>query len=228
MRKAILFDIDGTLVDSNNFHILAWAEAFKAAGHEFRLADLHEQIGKGADNYVQALLPDASDEEAERLGEEHGRLFRDHYSGRLKPFSKARDLLARCKAEGLKVILASSASADELEHHLALLGAHDLVDGHTSADDVGRTKPCPDIFATAARKAGVAPDEALAVGDTPYDIEAAGRAGIPAVAVRSGLFRDEQLGGAVAIYDDVADLLARFENSPLSAGVCVTGPDEGR
>jgi membrane protein len=215
MPKAILFDIDGTLVDSNNFHILAWAEAFHAAGHDFRLSQLHQHIGKGADNYVQALLPDASDDEAEALGDVHGRLFKQHYFSRLKPFPGARDLLARCKEKGLTVVLASSASAEELEHHLDVLDAHDLVDGFTSADDVGCSKPCPDIFETAARKAKVSPDEALVVGDTPYDIEAATQAGIRTVAVRSGLFDDEALRGSVAIYHDVADILARLDESPL-------------
>lgn len=216
MLKAILFDIDGTLVDSNNFHVLAWAEAFHAAGHDFRLSELHDHIGKGADNYVQALIPGATDEQAEALGDAHGRLFKQHYFSRLKPFPGARDLLARCKKEGLRVVLASSATADELAHHLELLEAHSLVDGHTSADDVGCSKPCPDIFETAARKACVSPGEALVIGDTPYDIEAASQAGIRTVAVRSGLFSDEALKGAIAIYDDVADILAHFENSPLT------------
>lgn len=215
MLKAILFDIDGTLVDSNNFHVLAWAEVFHRARHDFRLSELHGQIGKGADNYVQALMPDATDEEAERLGEEHGRLFKKHYFDRLKPFPAARDLLQRCKEEGLTVVLASSASAEEIEHHLDILGARDVVDGFTSADDVGCSKPCPDIFEAAVKKAGVAPDEAMVIGDTPYDIEAAGKAGMKSIAVRSGLFPDDLLGGAIAIYDDVADLLASFESSPL-------------
>lgn len=217
MPKAILLDIDGTLVDSNEFHVLAWAEVFHAAGHDFRLAELHAHIGKGADNYVQALLPDTSEQEAERLGKEHGRIFRQHYFDRLKPFPQARDLIVRCKEEGLTVILASSASAEELDRHLDVLDARDLVDGCTSADDVGRSKPCPDIFETALEKAAVAPGEALAIGDTPFDIEAASQAGIRTVAVRSGLFPDEELSGALAIYDDVADLLARFDGSPLSS-----------
>jgi membrane protein len=216
MPKAILFDIDGTLVDSNNFHVLAWAEAFHSAGHDLRLSDLHDQIGKGADNYVKALLPDATEEEAETLGKAHGRLFRQHYSGRLKPFPGAHELLQRCRDEGLKVVLATSASGEELERHLDLLDARDIVHGHTSADDVGCSKPCPDVFETAARKAGVKPSEAMVVGDTPYDIEAAEAAGIRTVAVRSGLFGDDQLTGAFAIYDDVAAILADFDDSPLS------------
>lgn len=217
MPKAILFDIDGTLVDSNNFHVLAWAEALHVAGHDFRLSELHDQIGKGADNYLKALLPDASEEEAEALGKAHGRLFRQHYADRLKPFPDAHELLQRCRDEGLTVMLATSASGDELERHLDVLEARAIVHGHTSADDVGCSKPCPDVFETAALKAGVKPPEAIVVGDTPYDIEAAQAAGMRTVAVRSGLFRDEQLAGAIAIYDDVAAILADFEDSPLSA-----------
>lgn len=217
MPKAVLFDIDGTLVDSNNFHVLAWAEAFHAAGHDFRLSQLHRHIGEGADNYVRALLPDASDAEVEALGEAHGRLFRKHYAHRLKPFPKARDLLARCRDAGLLVMLATSASAKEFERHLDVLDARGLVDGWSNADDVGCSKPCPDVFETVLRKAGVAAPDAIAVGDTPYDIEAARGAGVKTIALRSGLFSDEDLAGAVAVYDDAAELLARFEESPLSA-----------
>ena len=217
MLKAILFDIDGTLVDSNDFHILAWAEAFKQFGHEFRLAEIHEQVGKGGDNLLPALLPDIGEEGTEQLKKAHGDLFKQHYFGRLKPFPGAVDLLRRCREAGYTVVLASSASGTELDHHLDdVLGARKLVDDWTSADDVGHSKPCPDIFVTAAQKAGVAPDEALVIGDTPYDIQAASDAGIRTVAVRSGGFRDDQLSGAIAIFDDVAELLERFDASPLS------------
>ena len=216
MPKAILFDIDGTLVDSNNFHVLAWAEVLRAAGHEFRLARIHAEIGKGADNFVKALLPDASADEAEALGKAHARVFAQDYMHRLKPFPGAPELLQRCHDEGLKVFLASSANARELERHLDVLDARGIVDGWTGADDVEHSKPCPDIFEAAARKAGVAPEDALAVGDSPYDIEGATAAGIRIVAVRSGLFPDDRLEGALALYDNVAELLDRFEESPLS------------
>lgn len=219
MLRAILFDVDGTLVDSNEYHVLAWAEVFHAAGHDFRFADIHAQIGKGADNFVPALVPGVSEEEAERLGEAHKALFAKIYSHRLKPFPGARELLGCCRKEGLKVMLATSASDRELERHLDVLDARGIVDGWTSADDVGHSKPCPDLFEAAARKAGVTPEEALVVGDTPYDIMAAGTAGIRTVAVRSGLFDDEALAGAIAIYDNVADLLERFDDSPLSSGL---------
>lgn len=216
MPKAILFDIDGTLVDSNHFHVLAWAEVFHAAGHDFRFAQLHDQIGKGADNYVPALLPDASAATIKKLGDAHEKLFKELYLDRVEPFRGARNLLQRCHDEGMKVMLATSASQDELEHHLDLLEARDIVDGWTDADDVDHSKPSLDIFTAAAKKAGVKVSEALVVGDSPFDVEAAARAGMQIVAVRSGLFSDDALQGAIAIYDNVGDLLDRFDESPLS------------
>lgn len=216
MLKALLFDIDGTLVDSNDLHVLAWDEAFRDAGHAFDRATLHDHIGKGADNYVPSLLPEVSEDEAERLGDAHGRIYKERYLPQVRPFPHARDLLKRSRQAGYKVVLASSASGEELEHYLKLLDAADLVDAHTSADDVGCSKPCPDIFDTARRKIGVTPDEALVIGDTPYDMEAAAKAGMRALAVRSGKFPDDRLSGAVAIFDDVAELFRRFDASPLS------------
>lgn len=216
MLKAILFDVDGTLVDSNPFHVLAWAEVLREAGHDFRLVELHDQIGQGADNYVPALLPDASNEEVERLGEAHKKLFARLYLHRLKPFPGARDLLRRCRDRGLIVMLASSASEVELERHLDILDARGIVQDWTDADDVERSKPCPDLFEAALRKADVSPGEALVVGDTPFDIAAAKAAGIETVAVRSGLFSDAALDGAIAVYDNVEELLERFDESPLS------------
>lgn len=216
MPQAILFDIDGTLVDSNNFHVLAWAEVLRAAGHEFRLARIHAGVGKGADNLVKGLLPDAEPAEIQALGKAHDKVFAREYMHRLKPFPGARELLKRCHQEGLKVILATSAGEREVERHLDVLDACAFVDGWITADDVDCSKPCPDIYEAAARKAGVAPDDALAIGDSPFDIESATAAGIRIVAVRSGLFPDEDLRGAIAIYDNVEELLDRFEDSPLS------------
>jgi membrane protein len=215
-KKAILFDIDGTLVDSNDLHVTAWDEVLRAAGHNFDRATLHSQIGKGGDNYVPALLPAADEEEQERLKAAHGEVFKGRYIDRVKPFPGARELLLKVRDSGRKVVLASSASGEELEKHVENLGAADILDGATSKDDVGHSKPCPDIFQAALERAGVSAEEAIVVGDTPYDIEAARRSGIDAVAVRSGGFPDETLRDAVAIYDDVGGLLADFEQSPLS------------
>ncbi len=216
--KAILFDIDGTLVDSNDMHVLAWEEAFAGIGASFDRQVLHDQIGKGTDMLVPTLLPDLDEAAREKLGDAHGSIFKAKFLSEAKPFPQAHDLLAYAHGRGQQVVLASSASSAELDHYLDLLGARDLVDATTSSDDVKQTKPAPDIFATAlAKLPGVSAGEAIVVGDTPYDIEAARKCGIAAVAVRSGKFADEvlQAAGAVAIYDDAAALLADYGASPL-------------
>ncbi|WP_114228988.1 MULTISPECIES: HAD family hydrolase [Sphingomonas] len=217
MLQAILFDIDGTLVDSNDFHVLAWAEAFKQAGHELRLATIHDQVGQGGDNLIPALWSDASPAQVKQLERAHHDLFQRHYARRVRPFPGARDLLRRCREAGYAVVLASSASAEEVGYNLDhVLDAADLVDAVVSGDEVARSKPAPDVFEVALRKIGVAVDDALVVGDSPFDIEAANAAGLRTIALRSGLFTDEQLAGAMAIYDDPSDVLARFDDSPLS------------
>jgi len=216
---AVLFDIDGTLVDSNDHHVLAWEEAFAGIGARFDRQVIHDQIGKGTDMLVPTLLPDLDEEAQERLGEAHGDAFKARYLAEVKPFPDARDLLVRTHAAGLRVVLASSASKDELDHYLDLLDARELVSETTSADDVERTKPAPDIFATALDKIGSPPaDEVIVIGDTPYDVEAAGKCGVAAIAVRSGGFGDDVLtqAGAVAIHDDVAALLRDYDRSPLA------------
>jgi HAD superfamily hydrolase (TIGR01509 family) len=216
--KAILFDIDGTLVDSNDMHVLAWEAAFAGIGETFDRQVIHDQIGKGTDMLVPTLLPDLDEAGQEALGDAHGAIFKAQYLKTARPFAMAHDLLARAHGRGQRVVLASSASAEELDHYLDLLDARDLVAATTSSDDVERTKPAPDIFSTALGKLpGIDADAVIVVGDTPYDIEAAGKCGIAAVAVRSGKFPDAVLhaAGAVAIYDDVAALLADYEASPL-------------
>ena len=217
--KAILFDIDGTLVDSNDAHVAAWQAAFRDVGKDFDDQTVHDQIGKGTDMLVPTLLPDTDEAEQERLGDAHGAIFKDRFLNDIKPFPGAHDLLARVRDAGLHVVLASSASQEELDHYLDLLDARDIVTVTTTADDVENTKPAPDIFATALKKLSpLAPDELIVVGDTPYDIEAAAKCGIAAVGVRSGGFPDDALNdaGAIALYDDVAALLADFDASPLA------------
>ena len=216
--KAILFDIDGTLVDSNDLHVLTWEEAFAREGHRFDRQQLHDQIGKGADNLVPTLLPGSDEAAAERLGDAHGEIFKTRYLDTVKPFPRAHDLLSHAHGLGQTLVLASSASKAELDHYLDLLDARALITATTSIDDVKDSKPAPDIFSTALGKLhGVDAGEAVAVGDTPYDVESAGKCGIRTIGLRSGGFPDEALGDAVAIYDDVAALLAGYAESPLSA-----------
>ena len=218
--KAVLFDIDGTLVDSNELHVRAWAEAFGAEGARFDDQAIHDQIGKGADMLIPALLPDADEAQSKRLETAHAEAFKSRYLDRVEAFPRARELLVRVQQSGRKVVLASSASKDELDHYVDLLGVRDVVSETTSADDVEKTKPAPDIFATALGKvAPLSAGEVIVVGDTPYDVEAAAKCGIRTVALRSGKFADEalQAAGAAALYDDVASLLADFDNSPLGS-----------
>jgi len=217
--KAILFDLDGTLVDSNDVHVFAWEEAFARIGERFERDVIHHQIGKGTDMLVPSLLPDLEGDAVEALGKAHGHIFKTKYLDQVEPFPEARDLLAHVHASGRKVVLASSASKADIDHYLKLLDARDLVAATTTSEDVERTKPAPDIFATALGKLdGLAADEVIVLGDTPYDMEAANKCGIAAVALRSGGFPDDVLwnAGAIAIYDDVATLLAAFADSPLA------------
>jgi HAD superfamily hydrolase (TIGR01509 family) len=219
MIKAVLFDIDGTLVDSNDHHVEAWQIVFQRIGARFDDEVVHGQIGKGTDMLVPTLLPGTDQAEQERMGEEHGTLFKSRFLAEVAPFAGASDLLRKVKDSGRQVVLASSASSYDLDHYLDLLDARDIVSASTTSADVENTKPAPDIFATALQKlAPLRADEVLVVGDTPYDIEAAAKCGIGAVGVRSGKFSDAVLmkAGAVALYDDVAALLAAFETSPLN------------
>ena len=219
-RRAVFFDIDGTLVDSNRLHVDAWVQAFADAGHRIDPDKVAGQIGKGADNLVPELVPGASEEEAKALGDAHGDIFKDRYLAQVRPFPHARALIARVHAAGHLVGLASSASEEELQHYCALLDLAGLVEVSTTIDDVRSSKPAPDIFAVALRKAhGVEAMNVLVIGDSPFDMQAAVRCAMLPIAVRSGGFDDDALthAGAALIVDDVAALLARFDDTPLRA-----------
>lgn len=222
MIKAVIFDVDGTLVDSNDLHVEAWREAFRCYGKELSFEDVHGQMGKGGDQLMPVFC---SEEELGRFGEELERkrveLFKSDYLPRVRPFPRVRELFERVRAEGLQIALASSAKGEELERHKRSMGVEDLLEAATSADDAERSKPHPDIFEAAlAGLKDVRPGEAVVVGDTPYDAEAASKAGMRTVAILSGGFDEETLreAGAVAVYRDVSDLLERFDASPLARG----------
>ena len=216
---AVFFDIDGTLVDSNRLHVLAWVEAFRDHGHDLAAEVIAPQIGKGADNLVPALIPDADPRTAKTIGDRHNAIFKDRYLEQVRPFPQARELVARVHDAGRQVVLASSASQAELDHYVKLLDLKPLMDADTTIDDVPHSKPAPDIFVAARKK--IAPMSAAAIvvlGDTPYDMDAARYCGMVPVAVRSGGFDDATLreAGAAAVYDDAAALLAGFEESLIA------------
>ena len=216
--RAVLFDVDGTLVDSNEAPVDSWAVAFRQGGHPQEVGDIRLQIGKGGDLLVPSLLPQATDAQRKAIAKAHGDHFKSAYLPHIKPFPGARDLLARVKTSGRKIVLASSAKKEEVDHYVGLLEAEDLIDAVTGADDVVESKPEPDIFGSALDKVGVEADAAITVGDTIYDVEAARRIGLATIGLTSGPFDRTQLkgAGALAVFADVADLLANLDRSPLS------------
>jgi len=216
--RAALFDIDGTLVDTNDLHAVAWAEALRHFGHDFPVETIREQVGKGGDNLIPALLGDVADADREALEDFRGALFKRDYLPRAVPFPGVRTLFERLAADGIIIVLASSSGKDEVAFHLALIGCADLVAATTSRDDVESSKPCPDIFTAALGKAGVAADQAIVVGDTPWDAIAARRAGVRMIGVRCGGFPDDWLleAGAIALFDGPRDLAARYQQSPFA------------
>lgn len=225
--KAVIFDVDGTLVDSNDLHVMAWQEAFRGCGKEVGYEELHEQMGKGGDQLMPVFC---SREELDRFGAELERnrteLFTRDYLPHVKPFPKVRELFERIEADGLSIALASSAKEEELDRHKKTLEIEDLLEAAASADDAERSKPHPDIFQAAlAGLEGVRPEEAVVIGDTPYDAVAAVKAGMPAIGLLSGGFTEEELraAGAVEIYEDVADLLGRYDESLLAAEPAAVG-----
>lgn len=217
MIRAVIFDIDGTLVDSVDLHAQAWQEAFKRFGREIPYQDVRHQIGKGGDQLMPVFF---SKEELDRFGEElekyRGDLYKREYLPRVRGFPKVRELFERIKADGKRIALASSAKEDELETYKKVARIEDLVEKETSADDADKSKPHPDIFEAALEQLGdIAPDEAIVVGDTQYDAQAAGKLNLRTIGMLCGGFPEEELreAGCIAIYRDPADLLARYDDS---------------
>jgi HAD superfamily hydrolase (TIGR01549 family) len=220
MLKAIIFDIDGTLVDSVDLHARAWQETFRHYGREVEFERVRHQIGKGGDQLMPVFF---SAEELERFGKEmeefRGELYKREYISRVRAFPQVRELFERVLRDGKRIALASSAKKDELKVYKELARITDLVEEETSADDAERSKPHPDIFEAALGALGdVSAAEALVIGDTPYDAEAAGKIKLRTIGVLCGGFPEAELraAGCTDIYRDPADLLARYDDSPLA------------
>jgi HAD superfamily hydrolase (TIGR01549 family) len=219
MIKAVIFDIDGTLVDSVDLHAQAWKETFKQYGKDVPYQQVRHQIGKGGDQLMPVFF---SREELEEFGEEmeehRSKLFKREFLPRVRAFPKVRELFERIKADGKLLALASSAKEDELAAYKKIADIADLVEEETSSDDADKSKPHPDIFKAALEQLGdLKPDEVIVIGDTPYDAEAAGKLRLRTIGFLSGGFPEAELSGAGAspIFEDAADLLARYDESPL-------------
>jgi HAD superfamily hydrolase (TIGR01509 family) len=220
MIQAAIFDVDGTLVDSVDLHARAWQDAFRDFGHDIAFQDVREQIGKGGDQLMPVFLPpDELEAEGKALEQHRGRIMKDRYLPQIKPFPGVPQLFQRLREEGIRIVLASSAKGDELQTYKRIAGIEELVDAETSSDDAERSKPFPDIFQAALSSLGdMDPAKAIVIGDTPYDAEAAGKAGLHAIGVLCGGFPEEWLrsAGCLAIYAGPEDLLARFDQSPFA------------
>jgi HAD superfamily hydrolase (TIGR01509 family) len=219
MVKAVIFDIDGTLIDSVDAHAAAWREALRHFGHERPYEEVRAQIGKGGDLLMAALLPeDEVRHRGKEIEEYRLDLFKREYLPRVRPFPMVRELFERIRADGLRIALASSAKKEELGRYKAIAGIADLVDAETSSDDAERSKPHPDIFEAAlARLEGIEAADVVAVGDTPYDAQAAGKLGLRTIGLLCGGWPEQELrqAGCVAIDRDPADLLRHYDQSPL-------------
>jgi HAD superfamily hydrolase (TIGR01509 family) len=210
--RGMLLDVDGTLLDSNDAHARAWEEALADQGFRVGFQRIRRLIGMGSDKLVPSLTHlSPEDPRAERLQKRRGELFRIRLPS-LRPFARARELLAALGRRGLVRVTATSATAEDMRALLKQADVADLMDATVSSDDVDRSKPDPDIVRTALDRAALRPDQAVLVGDTAYDVAAARRAGVRAIAVRSGGWRDGELDGAVAIFDDVADLFVHLDD----------------
>jgi len=216
MPPAAILDIDGTLVDTNYHHAIAWYRAFRRHGVVVPVWRIHRHIGMGGDQLVGAVV---GDEVEKRLGDAVRAAQDEEYSkliGETAPFEGAAELLRTLKRRDHRLVLASSAKPHEVEHYLGLLDAAELADGTTTSADVEATKPQPDLVLAAMEQAG--DDRAVMIGDSTWDCEAAKRAGIPAIAILTGGFSDQELrdAGAVAVYESIIRLAERLDDAPLT------------
>jgi HAD superfamily hydrolase (TIGR01549 family) len=219
MIEAVIFDIDGTLVDSVDLHARAWHEALQHFGHDCPYQQVRHEIGKGGDQLLPDLLPPTVvNSQGEEIKEYRSELFKRKYLSEVRAFPKVRELFERIRADGKMVALASSAKSDEIEIYKKIANIEGLVDVEASADDAEKSKPHPDIFdATLERLGGINPSGVIVVGDTPHDAQAASKARLLTIGVLCGGFPEDELraAGCIAIYRDPAALLAGYVESPL-------------
>ena len=219
MIKAVVFDVDGTLIDTVDFHASSWVRAFEHFGVNAKFSDVRQQIGKGADRLMPLFLPSGTAEARKKEIEQfRSALFKREYLPKVQAFPQVRALFQRIRSAGQRTVLGSSCTKDEIGCYKRIADISDLVDCESTSDDAHSSKPAPDIFVEALKRAGgIPPEQAVVVGDTPYDAEAAKRAGIASIGVLCGGFPKDELlrAGCVEVYRDPAHLLREYEGSPL-------------
>ncbi len=217
----VLFDVDGTLVESNKAQASAWVEAMEEYGYKASVEKVGPLIGMGGDKVLPETLGIEKDSEiGKKIQERRGQIFKERYLPKLRAFPGTMELLRHMHEQGLKLVIATSAQPDELKALLNVIDPHaaDLFAQEASSKDAQHSKPDPDVIYAALQRAGYPAEQVVMIGDTVYDIESAGRAGIQTIAFRSGGWSDQDLRGAVAIYDGPADLLAHYDDSLFAKG----------
>ena len=216
MVRGVILDIDGTLVDSNVAHARSWAATLREEGFDISTEQVLPLIGMGGDKLLPRLTGiEKESARGKRISDRRSERFEREEVPGLKPFPQARAMVQRMIDEGLKVVVGTSANKKELKTLLEVAGIQDLIEGATSSDDAEESKPDPDIIQAALKKLELPPGEVVMLGDTPYDIEAAGLAGVRTIALRCGGWNDKGLADALAIFQDPAELLAKYHASPL-------------
>lgn len=221
MIKAVIFDVDGTLIDSVDQHARAWQKAFKKFGKDIQFYELRRQVGKGGDFFLPVFLNKKEIKEFGKQAEElRGEIFKKEFLADIKPFPKVRELFLKIKADGKRIALASSANEEEVAAYKKIARVEDLIEEETSVDDAEKSKPEPDIFLAAiAKLKGVKTSEAVVVGDTAYDVQAATKGRIKSIGVLSGGWSRTELleTGGAEVYADAADILKNYKSSLLAA-----------
>jgi len=216
MYRAVIFDVDGTLVDSNDAHARAWVGALAAQGRRADVAHVRRLIGMGGDKLLPRIAGiDIDSPEGQDIDRSRREIFLKDYAPALQPTRGARALLEWLRDARMTLVVATSAQEAELAPLLRAAGAEKYFEAAASANDAARSKPDPDIVRAAIGRTGCPAGEVIMIGDTPYDVEAARRAGIDIIAVRSGGWGDRDLAGALAVYEDPADLLEGYDLSPF-------------
>jgi HAD superfamily hydrolase (TIGR01509 family) len=217
MIEAVIFDIDGTLIDSNDFHARAWVKAFAEFGKTVKFYEARRQVGKGGDQYLPVFLSKSEIREfGKDLEDYRGDFFKRNYLPKIRPFPKVRELFQKIKSDGKRIALASSAKADELERYKKIARIDDLIEAETSADDAEKSKPEPDIFQAALIRLGkINKRNVVVVGDTAYDAEAARKIGLPVIGVLSGGWTASELlsAGCREVYRDAAEILEKYDEA---------------
>ena len=221
LPKAVIFDVDGTLVDTNELHAAAWVEAFRHFGIEAPYAEVRTQMGKGSDQLMPVFVRrEVLEGRGEEISHFRSELFKRDYLRRGRAFPSVRALFERIREAGQRIVLASSGKKEEVEHHMRTAEITDLVESATTADDAERSKPEPDIFQAALERiAPLVAAEAIVVGDTPFHAMAAGKAGLRSIGLMCGGFAESHLeaAGCIAVYRDPEELLYEYDRSPLRA-----------